>query len=369
MHPRRCYCWWSLSIVSLSIYAANTPPATIPAQTIPPLNDPRSLALDKAGNVYIVDMSNDMVYKMDKGGDLSVLAGTPHQAGDIDGAAQAAKFNLPMAVALDKEGGVYIADGNNNAIRKISPAGIVTTYAGQRRTLPPIGSMASGSTGSLDFPTGVAVDGAGNLYVASNYNNIICKIAPDGTMTIIAGQMGNDGSVDGKGAEVRFGKPRAVAVDSAGNVYVIDEKYNTVRKIAPDGMVTTLAGNPAVADGSKDGTLTAATFSSPRGLAVDAKGFVYVADSGNNLIRKITPDGVVTTLAGHAGAAGFADGKGDAARFSAPRGVAVDEDGNVYVADTENCALRKITPDGTVTTIIRIPPATLAFPTMFAPHP
>jgi sugar lactone lactonase YvrE len=199
------------------------------------------------------------------------------------------------------------------------------------------------------------VDAAGNLYVTDNYSFVIRKITPDGTVTTVAGKVGDPGSVDGKGAVVRVGKPRGVAVDRAGNVYVADEAFNTVRKIAADGLVTTIAGNANLDGGAANGVNTNATFFAPRALAVDAKGIIYVADTDNNVIRKITPDGVVTTFAGQAGHAGNTDGQRAAARFNAPRGVAVDKAGNVYVADSQNAAIRKITPDGVVTTLGKTP--------------
>ncbi len=303
------------------------------------------MVLDQAGNIYIVDMTNVLIYKMSPQGRLEVLAGKYQISGAGDGPGKDALFRYPLGVALDKDGNVYVADAGNRLVRKISPAGMVTTFG-------PAMAIFSRVAG-VDFPTGIAMDAAENIYLASNYDNTVSKITPDGTVTIIAGKAGVDGSVDGKRGEVLFGKPRAVAVDGAGVVYVIDEEYNTIRKIALDGSVTTLAGNPAVAEGNKDGMTTEASFTTPRGLAVDAKGNVYVGDSGNHVVRKITPAGVVTTFAGHAGAAGSADGKGDAARFDTPRGLAVDKEGNIFVADAGNAAIRKIAPDGMVTTVYK----------------
>ncbi len=279
---------------------------------------------------------------MNPQGRLEVLAGTLGRSGATNGPGQGATFSWPLGLALDKDGNVYVADGGNHAVRKISPAGLVTTFAP---------GAAGVRVAGLDFPTSIAMDAAKNIYLASNYDNTVSKIAPDGTVTIIAGKVGVGGAVDGKRGEVLFGKPRAVAVDGAGVVYVIDEEFNTLRKIALDGFVTTLAGNPAVPEGNRDGVSTTATFTTPRGLAVDAKGNIYVADTLNQTIRKVSPAGDVSTLAGKAGVSGNADGKGDAARFNGPRGLAVDKDGNIFVADTDNALIRKITPDGVVTTL------------------
>ena len=175
-------------------------------------------------------------------------------------------------------------------------------------------------------------------------------MTPAGVVTTLAGLAGSQGSADGTGSAARFAWPIGVAVDSTGNVYVADNGNDTIRKVTPAGVVTTLAGL-AGSSGSADGTGSAARFYGPSGVAVDSAGNVYVADTGNYTIRKVTPAGVVTTLAGLAGTEGSADGTGSAARFSYPSGVAVDSAGNVYVADTGNNTIRKVTPAGVVTTL------------------
>jgi streptogramin lyase len=180
-------------------------------------------------------------------------------------------------------------------------------------------------------------------------------------VTTLAGTAGLTGSTDATGAAARFNFPQGVATDSAGNVYVGDTNNNTVRKITPAGVVTTLAGTAGVT-GSTDATGAAASFFAPLGVATDSAGNVYVADLGNHTIRKITPAGVVTTLAGTAGAFGSTDATGAAARFDGPFGVATDSAGNVYVADSGNSTLRKITPAGAVSTL-----AGVAGQTGFAP--
>jgi sugar lactone lactonase YvrE len=169
-------------------------------------------------------------------------------------------------------------------------------------------------------------------------------------VTTLAGTVGLPGPVDGTGAAARFGIPAAVAVADTGNVYVADAGYGTVRTINPDGVVTTLAGTASLA-GYVDGTGAAARFFGPRGVAVDGTGNLYVADFGNHTIRKVTPDGVVTTLAGTAGMAGHADDTGSAARFNGPTGVAIDSTGNLYIAESFNHTIRKVTAAGVVTTL------------------
>ncbi len=190
----------------------------------------------------------------------------------------------------------------------------------------------------------MAVDGAGNVFVADTWNHTIRKITPTGVVTTLAGTAGSSGSADGTGATARFNEPFGVAVDGAGNVFVADTWNHTIRKITPTGVVTTLAGTAGFVEGSADGTGAAARFNEPYGVAVDGAGNVFVADTDNNTIRKITPSGVVTTLAGTAGSSGSTDGTGAAARFYWPEGVAVDGAGNVFVADAVNYTIRKITP-------------------------
>ena len=258
-------------------------------------------------------------------------------------------FHTPQAITLDALGNMYVADTNNNKIRKITAAGVASTLAGS-------GSFGSangiGAVASFNFPTGIAVDASGNVYVADSFNNKIRKITSAGIVSTLAGSITNaSGNLDGTGTAASFNSPKGVAVDASGNVYVADSFNHKIRKITPAGFVSTFAGSGS--NGSADGTGILATFSSPTGLAIDASGNVYVADKGNDEIRKITPLGVVTTLAGAAGFQPFpgsADGIGIAARFNYPFGVAVDASGNVYVADTDNHKIRKITATGVVST-------------------
>jgi glucose/arabinose dehydrogenase len=261
--------------------------------------------------------------------------------GSADGTGADARFNYPERVAIDGDGNLYVADSNNHTIRKITPAGVVTTLAG---TAESSGSAdGTGADARFKYPEGVAVDGDGNLYVADRDNNTIRKITPAGVVTTLAGAAGSYGSADGTGADARFSRPIGVAVDGDGNLYVTDRNNQTIRKITPAGVVTTLAG-AAGSYGSADGTGADARFSGPVGVAVDGDGNLYVTDSSNHTIRKITPAGVVTTLAGAAESYGFADGTGPLARFNSPVGVAVDGDGNLYVTDRNNHTIRKITP-------------------------
>ena len=315
---------------------------------------PNGIGVDAAGNLYVADTGNNTIRKITPAGAVTTLAGAPDPVspGSVDGAGPAARFHAPSGITADASGDLYVADFGNSAIRKISPAGIVTTLAGAAAVR---GSVdGTGATAQFNAPDGIAADTAGNLYVADRINSTIRKITPAGVVTTFAGTATDDctliGPADGAGAAARFACPQAIAVDAAGNVYVADTGSGTVRKITPAGIVTTLAGTANVG-GSADGTGTAARFSGPTGITADSAGNVYVADTNNATIRKITPAGVVTTLAGAAGFSSSDDGVGTAARFFNPRGIAVDAAGNLFVADSTNHTIRKITPGGVVTTL------------------
>ena len=311
---------------------------------------PAGVAVDTAGNVYVADGTNYTIRKITPAGMVSTLAGLAGSIGSANGTGNAARFYAPHGVAVDSAGNVYVADSSNHTIRKITPAGVVSTVAGLARNFG--NSDGTGSVARFQFPKGVAVDSAGNVYVADSDNFTIRRITASGMVSTLAGLAGSSGSADGTGSVARFQVPKGVAVDSAGNLYVADTINDTIRKITPAGAVSTLAGFPGIFNGgSADGTGSAARFNVPSGLAVDSIGNVYVADTENYTIRKITPAAVVTTLAGLAGTIGSADGTGSAARFYYPSGVAVDDAGNAYVADRNNHTIRKITPSGMVGTL------------------
>jgi sugar lactone lactonase YvrE len=316
---------------------------------------PWGVAVDKAGNVYVADSNNNTIRKMTPCGVVTTLAGLAGRSGSADGTASAASFNFPESLAVDNAGNVYVADTDNHTIRKITPSGVVSTLAG----LAGVGGTTdgAGSAARFHFPNGVAVDSGGNIIVADSGNSAIRKITPSGVASTLAGLIGTKGSTDGIGSDARFDYPAGVAVDSGDNIYVADEVGNasnpygsTIRKITPSRVVSTLAGLAGVS-GSTDGAGSAARFYFPHGVALDSANNLYVADTFNSTIRKITPSGVVSTLAGLARSTGNTDGTGDAARFSNPYGVAVDGTGNLYVADTGNGRIRKITPSGVVSTL------------------
>ncbi|MBU6158485.1 MAG: putative Ig domain-containing protein [Bacteroidetes bacterium] len=301
-------------------------------------NSPFDVAVDASSNLYVADQYNNRIRKITSAGVVTTLAGSGTY-GYADGTGTAASFSYPSGVAVDGSGNVYVADQNNHRIRMVSATGIVTTLAGSG-----IAGFAdgTGTAASFNSPTGLAVDGSGNVYVADVNNNRIRKITSAGVVTTLAGS-GNAGFADGTGSAARFYYPIDVAVDGSGNVYVADQSNNRIRKITAAGVVTTLAGSGI--GGFADGTGTAASFNNPVGVAVDGSGFVYVADSYNNRIRRISSAGVVTTLAG-SGNYGYADGTGTAASLNNPTGVAVDGTGNVYLADQSYSRIRMISPSG-----------------------
>jgi sugar lactone lactonase YvrE len=313
---------------------------------------PSGIAVDSSGNVYVADQANDAIRKITPGGVVTTLAGTIGVRGSSDGTGAAASFYLPVGIAVDSSGNVYVSDAGNQTIRKITSAGVVTTLAGSVGVAG--GANGTGSAATFNAPLGIAVDSSGNVYVAEEINSDIRKITSAGVVTTLAGTLSVPGITDGMGVLARFNAPDAVAVDGSGNVYVADTGNDTIRMITPGGAVTTLAGS-AKHVGSADGTGTAALFYAPDGVAVDSSGNVFVSDDANSTIRKVTPGGVVTTVAGVALSYGFADGTGTGSRFDGPFGIAVDSGDNLYVADTGNDTIRKITASGVVTTLAGTP--------------
>ena len=294
---------------------------------------PEGVALDASGALIVTDRSNHIVRKISNGA-VATLAGVPEQSGYLDGPAAQSLFYYPYRPAIDKAGNIYIADRDNDVIRKIAPDGTVSTVAGDGQRGYQDGAAAQAR---FSQPIDVDVDAAGNLYVADNLNNCIRKITPDGTVETLAGS-GTAGFADGSGDAAQFDHPSGLCVDAEGNVLVADRMNNRIRKITAEGEVSTLAGSGRA--GMDDGPATYASFNGPYGVNTGPDGAVYVADLNNHKIRKIDTDGTVTTIAGSA--AGFANGTGSAAQFNNPTDICVADDGTIYVADMSNNRIRTI---------------------------
>lgn len=303
---------------------------------------PKGIAVDAEGNAYFSDTRDQIICKIALSDTVTVVAGSTGKIGSADGPDSAVRFHNPQGIAVDAEDNIYVADSGNNTIRKVTPAGVVTTLAGQAGT---VGSDdGTGDAARFNYPNSVAVDNSGNVYVADLYNDAIRKITPNGRVTTLAGMAGEFGRANGTGTNAHFNAPVSVVVDSSGNVFVADMFNNAIRKITPDGTVSTFAGGMSYAAGNADGTGCAAQFYHPYGLAVDGFDNLYVADADNNTIRRITPAGSVVTLAGLPGQSGCADGTGKAALFWHPVSIALDSGGKVYVTDLDNAAIRKGSP-------------------------
>ena len=271
---------------------------------------PSGIALSPSGDFFVSEGLNNTIREITSKAQVSTFAGTAPKSGYVEGKGTAARFFNPAGLAIDASGNIYVADAGNNVIRKITPNRIVSTYAGSGKAGNNDGAALKAS---FNQPTGVAPDSYGNLYVVDQNNNLIRKIATDGTVSTYAG----NGSTS-------FNQPYGIAIDAGNNVYVSDQ--NSIRKISTDGTVTTFAGGAL--PGSTDGSGAGASFNKPQGLAFDAAGDLYVTDTGNDLIRKITPQQKVTTV-GRDVAGANANEK----NFNQPTGIVIDASGNAYIAE------------------------------------
>ncbi|HEV2455051.1 MAG TPA: NHL repeat-containing protein [Verrucomicrobiae bacterium] len=300
---------------------------------------PKSVAVNATGDVYFSDIDKHVVCRILPSGQVAAVAGKLGVPGSADGLAGQARFCRPSGIAIDTAGNVFVADTCNNTIRRITLDGMVTTVAGLAGA---VGSTdGKGIYARFNCPISVAVDRLDNVFVADLYNNTIRKVTSNGDVTTLAGQPDSPGSVDGWGSAALFNFPIGVAVDGFDNVYVADLMNNAIRRITITGRVTTLAGFMSYIGGNADGVGGAARFRHPSGIVLDSAGNIYVADSGNQTIRRITPNGAVTTVAGLAGNPGFIDGIGSDARFWHPASLALDRLGTLYVTDVNNAAIRK----------------------------
>jgi len=309
---------------------------------------PTGVAVDSAGNVYVADVANDVIRQITPAGYVSTIAGQPHHPGHTDGTNNGAQFYMPFGITVDATTNLYVTDGVNETVRKLVPVAsgwAVSTIAGQVTNAG--GADGVGTNAQFNGPAGIVIGGGNALYVADDNNNTIRKLTLTGTnwtVSTFAGLVGVYGDADGAGSNARFHTPIGVAVDGTGNIYVADANNNEIRKITTGGTVSTFTG---ISTGSTDGPGTNALFWSTAAVALDAQGNVYVADYYNCTIRKIATNGVVSTIAGLAGNIGSADGTNNTARFYYPNDIALDSGGSLYVADAYNSTIRKITPVGT----------------------
>lgn len=296
---------------------------------------PYGLTVDNLGDIYVVNSSLHEIVKIDSLGAASSLAGSGDfssigGSGYNDAVGVRARFDSPTGITIDGFGDIYVTDTGNFKIRKITPDGVVDTFSENNSSDDEIDKFRS--------PWGIAIDDFNNVYVADATNDKIFKITSDGIKTTFAGS-GFEGSADGIGTSAEFNAPLGVAIDGENNVYVTDVLNHKIRKITPNGTVTTFAGSGQ--QGDVDGIGTSAEFNKPDELAIDYLGNIYVVDSGNYKIRKISPDGTVTTFAGD-GKQGYIDGLAKSARFRTIGGIAVDQSGNVYITETSSSVVRKI---------------------------
>ena len=339
------------------------------------LYNPAGVAVDAAGNLFIADTGNQRIRKVDPAGTITSVAGNGHQGfGGDGGSATSAHLNNPSGLAVDASGNLFIADQDNNRIRKIDLTGMITTVAGGACPEPPYcnpgfsGDGGPAASAQLYDPTGVAVDSEGNLFIADPWNGRVRKVDPTGTITTIAGNgntagdgttsFGGDG---GPAASAQLNGPTGVAADMAGDFFIADAGNQRIRKVDAAGTITTVAGTGDQNFGGDGGPATNAHLDNPVGVAVDATGNLFIADAGNNRIRKVDTAGMITTVAGSyvfcppdGGCSGGFSGDGGpatSAHLNNPVGVAVDAAGDLFIADRSNQRIRKVDTAGTITTV------------------
>ena len=317
------------------------------------LNDPFDVAVDGAGNIYISDWGNARIRRVDSTGTITTVAGTGEHGNKGDGGpAVEAQLNAPTGLALDGAGNLYIADSGNHRIRRIDTEGIITTIAGTGER-GNAGDGGPATRAKLNFPNGMALDGAGNLYFSDRRNHRVRRIDTLGTITTIAGSGGmkGHGGDGGPAVMAQLSGPHGLAVDGSGNLYIAETPNDRIRRVDTSGVITTVAGTGEEGHGGDGVPAVMAQLSSPHGLAVDGSGNLYIANTSNHRIRRVDTSGVITTVAG-IGKKGYSgDGPAAAARMYHPEGLTVDGAGNLYIADNFNNRIRRVDPAGNITTI------------------
>ncbi|MBD1392580.1 NHL repeat-containing protein [Mucilaginibacter glaciei] len=289
------------------------------------LNSPMGMVTDAAGNIYVCDSFNSAIRKITPAGVVTTIAGTG-SLGYVDGPGTTAQFYSPSGLALDAAGNLYVADRGNNMIRKITTAGVVSTFAGSGNAGYADGT---GLAATFNTPSGLAFDAAGNLFVADFGNNLIRKITAAGVVTTVVGTRAA-GYAFGTGTAAILNKPNSIAFDANGNMYVTEQYNNAIRKITPDYVVTTYAGGPS-----------STIIGSPSAVAINAAGNMFITDFAGRVLQ-ISAGKILTVLAGTSGSIGSTDGPGANANFSSPSGIALDATGNIYVGDFANNLIRKV---------------------------
>lgn len=299
-------------------------------------DNPHGIAIDINNNIYVAERYKHRIRKISASGEVTTFAGNG-VAGFADGTGTAALFNEPIDVAVDRNGNVFVADGKNRRIRKISPNGETSTYAGSGDWGY---NLEGDSTKAVFTPSGIDIDPNGVLYFTS-YQQIM-KVTTDKKVTVVAGNV-NSGDVDGSGINAYFYNPYGVAVAADGNLFISEASNNKIRKVTPQGVVTTFAGGGGFNGGYVNGIGPAARFNSPLGLVFGPDKNLYVVDAPfNEVIRIITPDANVQTFAGRQSYYGFRDTIAANALFYDPVGIASNIKGNLFIADTKNHRIRKI---------------------------
>jgi sugar lactone lactonase YvrE len=321
------------------------------------LNGPYGVAQDGAGNLYIADSNNNVIRMVTTGGIISTIVGNDSAKkrgssyGGDGGPATSAMLYNPQGIALDGAGNLFIADTNNQVIRMVTPGGIITTVAGNNKD----GYGYSGDGGlainaELNNPNSIALDGAGNLYIVDTSNNVIRKVTPGGVISTVAGNHASPPGYGGDGGQAtsaQLSYPSGVAVDGSGNLYIADQNNNVIRKVTPGGVISTVAGNQASGSGyGPDGVqATSSQLSYPMDVKLDAAGNLYIVDDGNSVIRKVTPGGIISTVAGGGNYSSPALGDGGPATsafLNYPEAIAVDGTGNLYISDSNDSLIRKV---------------------------
>ena len=312
------------------------------------LNLPQCVAVDAAGNVYIADWLNSVVREVTPKGIINTIAGNGTQGYSGDGGpATSAQLSFPNGLAIDSYGNVYIADSANNVIREVTTDGNINTIAGNN-TLGYSGDGGAATSAQLYGPYGVAVDSAGDLYISDSGNQVIREVLASGTIVTVGGNhypgySGDGGNVSG----AQFNYPKGLAIDAAGNLYVADFGNSVIRKIAVNGTITRVAGTGVAGYSGDKGAAVDAQLAYPESVAVDSPGNLYIADTLNQTIREVSANGSIATVAGN-GTPGYAEDGGPAtsAELFDPKGVAVASSGSVYIADQNNDVVRMLTPFG-----------------------